>query len=102
MTNRFAVQCLECNRKFKTASLVPVCPNCHSTDIELPADINVSFSSEPLIRSTLRIPQTLHCQVNRIAYVENLSMQQTILLALRRFVLEDKEQRAKKAKHAQS
>ena len=29
------VECLECGRKFKTTSMVPSCPKCKSSDIEL-------------------------------------------------------------------
>jgi DNA-directed RNA polymerase subunit RPC12/RpoP len=32
---RVAVQCLECGRKFKTATLVPSCPKCGGSDIEV-------------------------------------------------------------------
>ena len=33
-TSRFPVVCLECGKKFQTASLLPRCPKCHGSDIE--------------------------------------------------------------------
>jgi predicted Zn-ribbon and HTH transcriptional regulator len=32
--NRFEAQCMECGRKFRTASYFPKCPKCGSYDIE--------------------------------------------------------------------
>ena len=34
-SNRFPVVCLECSRKFATASLSPRCPKCGGVDIEV-------------------------------------------------------------------
>ena len=31
---RIDVVCLECGKKFKSASLTPVCPKCNGSDIE--------------------------------------------------------------------
>lgn len=33
-SNRFYVVCLECGKKFLTASSLPHCPRCNSADIE--------------------------------------------------------------------
>lgn len=32
--NSIIVECLECGKKFKTSSLLPVCPMCGGSDIE--------------------------------------------------------------------
>jgi DNA polymerase II large subunit len=32
---KFLVVCLECGRKFKTASMCPSCPKCGGSDVEL-------------------------------------------------------------------
>lgn len=32
---RFKVECLECGRKFKTASMLPTCPKCKGSDIDV-------------------------------------------------------------------
>ena len=32
---KFAVECLECGRNFKTSSMIPSCPKCGGSDIEL-------------------------------------------------------------------
>jgi len=37
MSNRIKVVCLECGKKFQTASMLPTCPKCKGSDIE-PAD----------------------------------------------------------------
>lgn len=36
--NRVRVVCMECDRKFKTASIVPSCPKCGGSDVE-PEDV---------------------------------------------------------------
>jgi len=33
--SRIAVECLECGRKFKTASMLPSCPKCGGLDIDI-------------------------------------------------------------------
>jgi len=33
--NTFRVQCCECGKKFRTASWIPYCPKCGSSDVEL-------------------------------------------------------------------
>jgi Zn finger protein HypA/HybF involved in hydrogenase expression len=32
---RIDVVCLECDKRFKTASYTPSCPRCHGSDIEV-------------------------------------------------------------------
>jgi|21_taG_2_1085346.scaffolds.fasta_scaffold94145_2 Zn finger protein HypA/HybF involved in hydrogenase expression len=32
---KFKVICLECEKRFKTSSYLPECPNCHGSDIDL-------------------------------------------------------------------
>lgn len=34
-SNKIAVQCQECGKRFKTASPEPHCPKCHGYDIDL-------------------------------------------------------------------
>jgi Zn finger protein HypA/HybF involved in hydrogenase expression len=34
-TKPFAVLCLECGKRFTTASMTPTCPKCQGSDIEL-------------------------------------------------------------------
>ena len=34
-SKKFPVECLECGKKFKTASMLPTCPKCHGADIDL-------------------------------------------------------------------
>jgi Zn finger protein HypA/HybF involved in hydrogenase expression len=31
----FAVICMECGRRFRTASMLPMCPRCKGTDIDV-------------------------------------------------------------------
>lgn len=38
MREKIAVECLECGRKFKTASFVPECPKCGGSDIDIRAE----------------------------------------------------------------
>ena len=33
-SRRFRVMCLECERKFRTASMLPRCPRCGGSDVE--------------------------------------------------------------------
>jgi DNA polymerase II large subunit len=33
--HKIAVECLECGKKFSTASMLPSCPKCGGSDIEL-------------------------------------------------------------------
>jgi predicted transcriptional regulator len=35
VVERVAVVCLECGRKFKTATVIPTCPQCGGSDIEV-------------------------------------------------------------------
>ena len=37
---RFKVECLECGRKFKTASILPTCPKCKGSDIDVDYSCN--------------------------------------------------------------
>lgn len=37
-SERFPVRCLECGKRFMTASMVPECPKCGGSDIE-PAEV---------------------------------------------------------------
>ncbi|KKK97281.1 hypothetical protein LCGC14_2654320 [marine sediment metagenome] len=37
-SNRFPVECLECGKKFTTASMLPACPKCGGSDIEEASD----------------------------------------------------------------
>lgn len=37
-SNRFLVECVECGKKFKTASMLPACPKCGGGDIEEASD----------------------------------------------------------------
>lgn len=32
---KIQVQCLECGKKFKTANMLPTCPKCKGSDIDL-------------------------------------------------------------------
>jgi hypothetical protein len=34
-TAAFRVICLECNKRFSTRSMLPVCPSCNGSDIEV-------------------------------------------------------------------
>ncbi len=34
----FGVECMECGKKFKTKSMVPSCPKCGGSDIDMPTD----------------------------------------------------------------
>ena len=36
--DKIAVQCLECGRKFRTSSMLPECPKCGGSDVDV-ADI---------------------------------------------------------------
>ena len=38
MADKIAVQCLECGRKFRTSSMLPECPKCGGSDVDV-ADI---------------------------------------------------------------
>lgn len=46
MDNRIKVRCLECGRKWKTASEMPQCSRCNSVDVE-PAEAYALTSSKP-------------------------------------------------------
>lgn len=35
-SQKFAVECMECGRKFKTSGNDPECPKCGGVDIDLP------------------------------------------------------------------
>lgn len=34
-SSKIKVECLECGKKFSTASSLPSCPKCHGSDIEV-------------------------------------------------------------------
>lgn len=34
-SNRFPVECRECGKKFQTASILPSCPKCKGSDIDI-------------------------------------------------------------------
>lgn len=42
-SNRLTVVCLECGKKFKTASSLPYCPRCNSADVEPAEDYGGAF-----------------------------------------------------------
>ena len=41
---KFKAQCQECGKKFSTANMIPSCPKCHGSDIELAEEIIVEYS----------------------------------------------------------
>jgi hypothetical protein len=47
VSSRIGVECQECSKKFWTASMLPECPKCGGTDIEIALDVEPISLDKP-------------------------------------------------------
>ena len=47
-TPKLQVECMECGKRFRTASMLPKCPKCGGTDIDIAnaADVPVEWTTK--------------------------------------------------------
>lgn len=65
MTTKIKVECLECGKKFATASLSPVCPRCGGVDIDIREHPEMIAAAERSMDATRERKLTLGNEVSQ-------------------------------------